>query len=65
MQHLEVSGAVRPLKWPLGVKWLTASPLYFLCGTLQLRRFPPSVGLLFVNHTQLTVYSDLYALARQ
>jgi hypothetical protein len=23
MQRLEVSGAVRPLKWPLGVKWLT------------------------------------------
>jgi hypothetical protein len=22
MQHLEVSGAVRPLKWPLGAKWL-------------------------------------------
>jgi len=22
MQHLKVSGAVRPLKWPLGVKWL-------------------------------------------
>ena len=22
MQHLEVSGAVRPLKWPLGVKWI-------------------------------------------
>jgi len=22
MHHLEVSGAVRPLKWPLGVKWL-------------------------------------------
>ena len=22
MQHLEVSGAVRPLKWPLGVEWL-------------------------------------------
>jgi len=22
MQHLEVSGAVRLLKWPLGVKWL-------------------------------------------
>ena len=22
MEHLEVSGAVRPLKWPLGVKWL-------------------------------------------
>ena len=25
MQHLEVSGAVRPLKWPLGVKWLNAA----------------------------------------
>jgi hypothetical protein len=24
MQRLEVSGAVRPLKWPLGVKWLTS-----------------------------------------
>jgi hypothetical protein len=22
MKRLEVSGAVRPLKWPLGVKWL-------------------------------------------
>jgi hypothetical protein len=22
MQRLEVSGPVRPLKWPLGVKWL-------------------------------------------
>jgi len=22
MQHLEVSCAVRPLKWSLGVKWL-------------------------------------------
>jgi hypothetical protein len=22
MQYLEVNGAVRPLKWPLGVKWL-------------------------------------------
>ena len=25
MQHLEVSGAVRPLKWSLGVKWLIPS----------------------------------------
>jgi hypothetical protein len=22
MQHMYVSGAVQPLKWPLGVKWL-------------------------------------------
>jgi len=27
MQHLEVSGAVRPLKWSLGVKWLILSHL--------------------------------------
>ena len=26
MQHLEVSGAVRPLKWSLGVKWLKKKP---------------------------------------
>jgi len=23
MQHLEVSAAVRPIKWLLGIKWLT------------------------------------------
>jgi len=28
MQHLEVSGAVRPLKWSLGVKWLMYSFRY-------------------------------------
>jgi hypothetical protein len=27
MQYLEVSGAVRPLKWPLGVKWLIKETL--------------------------------------
>ena len=26
MQHLEVSGAVRPLKWSLGVKGLNFKP---------------------------------------
>jgi hypothetical protein len=25
MQRLEVSGAVRPLRWPLGVKWLNST----------------------------------------
>jgi len=29
MQHLEVSGAVRPLKWSLGVKWLIVYVQYF------------------------------------
>jgi hypothetical protein len=28
MQRLEVSGAVRPLKWPLGVKWLSVQTEY-------------------------------------
>jgi hypothetical protein len=27
MERVEVSGAVRPLKWPLGVKWLTCDKL--------------------------------------
>jgi len=27
MQHLEVSGAVRSLKWSLSVKWLITLPL--------------------------------------
>jgi hypothetical protein len=32
MQRLEVSGAVRPLKWPLGVKWL--NPICYLLALL-------------------------------
>ena len=27
MQHLEVSCAVRPIQWSLGVKWLTDSQI--------------------------------------
>ena len=34
MQHLEVSCAVRPLKWPLCVKWLSYPGLY---GTPKFR----------------------------
>ena len=30
MQHLEVSGAVRPLKWLLGVKWLILTTVIFI-----------------------------------
>jgi len=28
MQHLEVSCAVRPIQWPLGIKWLIPKTLY-------------------------------------
>ena len=57
MQHLEVSGAVRPLKWPLGVKWLISmwnhTPLlpgletnsYIILGAF-FKRMP---SFLFVN----------------
>ena len=31
MQHLEVSGAVRPLKWSLGVEWLNIPFLLNFC----------------------------------
>jgi hypothetical protein len=33
MQRLEVSGAVRPPKWPLGVKWL--STVFPACADLH------------------------------
>jgi len=36
MQHLEVSGAVRPLKWPLGVKWLTTNSGLHICRRCSL-----------------------------
>ena len=36
MQHLEVSGAVRPLKWPLDVKWLNL--ISFIGITFACRR---------------------------
>ena len=40
MQHLKVSGAVRPLKWFLGVKWLR--PLYIhLPGTPRILHDSP------------------------
>jgi len=32
MKHLEVSGAGRPLKWSLGVKWLSMEPLRILAS---------------------------------
>jgi hypothetical protein len=48
MQRLEVSGAVRPLKWPLGVKWLSVEidivawkllrvTLAIVCGLINFR----------------------------
>jgi hypothetical protein len=35
MQLLEVSAAVRPLKWPFGVKWLTATDSVCLISILS------------------------------
>ena len=38
MQRLEVSGAVRPLKWSLGLKWLKLNTLRFGDKTVPLFR---------------------------
>jgi hypothetical protein len=41
MERLEVSGAVRPLKWPLGVKWLITHVVMSGCagcGRVELGR---------------------------
>ena len=35
MQHLEVSGAVRPLKWSLGVKRVSSDTLLFPITSLS------------------------------
>ena len=37
MKHLEVSGAVRPLKLSLGVKWLSLLCKFYALLTLELR----------------------------
>ena len=42
MQHLEVSGAVRPLKWSLGVKWLISN---FMKEGLKQAEHPNNVCL--------------------
>ena len=44
MQHLKVSGAVRPLKWSLGVKWLF---FQFLTPNLSASLTTPSIYLRF------------------
>ena len=36
MKHLEVNGAVRPLKWSLGVKWLREARILKLLSNFQL-----------------------------
>jgi hypothetical protein len=38
MQRLEVSGAVRPLKWPLGVKGLNSYTLYRYCTSATVKQ---------------------------
>jgi hypothetical protein len=43
MQLMEVSGAVRPLKWPLGVKWLKVRSCK--TQTLVLNKFSGYAGL--------------------
>jgi len=43
MQHLEVSGAVRPLKWSLSVKWLIKGDL----------------GALMAMHMDVMVFCDV------
>ena len=40
MQHLEVSCAVRPLKWSLGVKWLIGTSRNTLSGLAKWHQAP-------------------------
>ena len=49
MQHLEFSGAVRPLKWSLGVKWLN---LYLLlaCELAETGSTPDNESTVYKIH---------------
>ena len=54
MQHLEVSGAVRPLKWPLGVKWLTCF--------YQLTLFYSCISDVYISHfnvNEISYFKDI------
>jgi hypothetical protein len=58
MQRLEVSGAVRPLKWTLGVKWLSISPLSRpTVAIVVLSTFPT-----FKSHSSLVLLSCLVVI---
>jgi hypothetical protein len=52
MQRLEVGGSVRPLKWPLGVKWLILA--YFL----NLSQQPPVDQDLLIYEVYRTQIKD-------
>ena len=53
MQHLEVSSAVRPLKWSLGVKWLIQ--LFPTCISLPVQPTVPYVGYVTPPPTPLSL----------
>ena len=53
MQYLEVSGAVRPLKWSLGVKWLITQDLITIL-TVLFRNVSGDICLLFYHFELLT-----------
>ena len=60
MQHLEVSGAVRPLKWPLGVKWLSehlssVNHVFYFCGSVHLKS-------IYISNQQDAALSSLFIL---
>ena len=57
MQHLEISGAVRPLKWSLGVKWLIS------WNPLDHPR--PVTGLLYLFYSTSLGESFLYLCSVQ
>ena len=57
MQHLEVSGAVRPLQWSLGVKWLISESFGLLNDLLL-----PFLSILDAGYPSMENISKLKAL---
>ena len=54
MQHLEVNCAVRPIQWPLGVKWLIHYPGKFVEGKRRCTLEYPVPGSTFEPATDRT-----------
>ena len=53
MEHLEVSCAVRPIQWPLGVKWLKifiAQAVYTECKRINYKTVPVTNFIKYLHY---------------
>jgi len=65
MQHLKVSGAVRPQKWSLGVKWLKRNMKTTACtqntGPRNIQQSTEVCNYFIRGHTELIPRNHSYS----